>query len=51
MQYSCDLGTFEFCAKLLLECSWQLSLLRAESLRLFLRNVYAFFYGKVIDRD
>ena len=41
---SCDLGTFEFCAKLLLAFSSQFSLLRAASFRLFLK--VAIFYGK-----
>ena len=42
--FSCDLRTIEFCAKLLLRCSSQFSLLRAASFRLFLE--VAFFYAK-----
>ena len=35
MQSSCDLGTFELCAKLLLGCSSQFSLFKATSFLLF----------------
>ena len=44
---SCDLGTFEFCAKLLLGCSPQFSLFRAASFFLFL---VAISTGKVFQR-
>ena len=48
MQSSCDLETFEFCAKLLLGCSSQFSLFIAASFLLFVK--VAFFYGKSSDQ-
>ena len=49
MQFSCDLGTFESCTKLLSGCSSQFSLFRAANhLLLFLR--VAIFHGKSNDQ-
>ena len=45
MQSSCDLGTFDFRAKLLLRCSSRFSLFNAANFLLFLRDTI--FYGKV----
>ena len=48
-QSSCDLGTFKFCAKLLLGCSRQISLFNAANFLLFLR--VAISTGKVFLSD
>ena len=48
MQSSCDLGTFDFCAKLLLGCSSQFSLFNAAKFLLFR---VAISYGKSIDQS
>ena len=44
MYSSCDLGTFEICAKLILGCSWKLSWFNAASFFFLLR--VAIFYAK-----
>ena len=48
MYSSCNLGTFEFCAKLLPGCSSQVFLLNAVNFLLF---KVAFFYGKSNDHS
>ena len=49
MYPSCELGTFEFCAKLLLGCFSQFSLFNVANFFLFLRNTI--FYRKKIVSD
>ena len=50
MQTSCDLGIFEFCAKLLLGCSPQFSLFKAASFLLFLRVAISIGEGHFSDK-